>query len=122
MMRHKDSETGKVSFKVGQLRNKFKKCVKDCKHASMTIKTSSGIKRFQESKGYGTWFSNLLPLVKSRDSCRPDMAVEPSSQNLPCASTSSTEACSDASGETQDQEESYDQYIPVKKEELPKRI
>ena len=31
---------------IPQLRNKFKKCVSECKKAALTIKTATGIKRF----------------------------------------------------------------------------
>ena len=44
----------------------------------MTIKTATGIEHFQNEKGYGKWFDLLFPLVKTQDSCQPDMAVEPS--------------------------------------------
>ena len=41
------------------------------------MKNASGIKRFQENRGLGDWFKALFPLVKSRDSCQPDQAIEP---------------------------------------------
>ena len=43
----------------------------------MTIKTATGVKRFQDEKNYGVWFDRLFELVKTRDSCRPDLATEP---------------------------------------------
>ena len=67
-----------VSFSVDQLRSKFKKCVGECKRVALTIKTATGIKRFLDDKGYGTWFDKLFAIVKSRDSCQPDQALEPS--------------------------------------------
>ena len=67
-----------INFTVSQLRTKFKKCVSDCKVAALTIKTATGIKRFQEDKGFGNWFNNLFSLVKTRDSCNPPQEVEPS--------------------------------------------
>ena len=67
-----------VPFTVQQLRSKFKKCVGICKQAAMTIKSASGIKRFQEDKGFGQWFNDLYSIVKTRDSCNPEMAIEPS--------------------------------------------
>ena len=67
-----------INFTVSQLRTKFKKCVSDCKVAALTIKTATGIKRFQEDKGFGNWFNNLFALAKTRDSCNPQQAVEPS--------------------------------------------
>ena len=65
-------------FSVAQMRNKFKICIGACKSICMTIKTASGINRFIEEKGYGKWFELLYPLVKTRDSCQPENAVEPS--------------------------------------------
>ena len=72
-----------ITFNIQQTRSKFKRCISDCKQAAMTVKTATGIRRFQDDKGLGKWFSLLFPLVKSRDSCQPDMAVEPSSTNDP---------------------------------------
>ncbi len=68
-----------IQFTVAQLRNKFKKCVSECKQAALTLKTATGIKRFQEERGFGKWFSALFGLIKSRDSCKPELALEPSS-------------------------------------------
>ena len=34
-----------ITFTVGQLRTKFRKCVSECKKAALTIKTATGIKR-----------------------------------------------------------------------------
>lgn len=68
-------------YSAPQLRTKFKKCVAECKKAAMTMKTASGIARFQEERGYGIWFSSLFALVKTRDSCQPDQAIEPSADN-----------------------------------------
>ena len=60
------------AFDVTQIRNKFKKCVAECKKAVLTIKTATGIKRFQEEKNFGEWFSQLYSFVKTRDSCTPE--------------------------------------------------
>ena len=54
------------------------KCVGDCKKVALTIKTATGIKKIQREKGYGAWFNQLFALIKTRDSCRPEMATEPS--------------------------------------------
>ena len=43
-----------VSFNVIQLRNKFKKLVSECKKAALLMKTATGIKRYQEERGYTT--------------------------------------------------------------------
>jgi hypothetical protein len=72
-----------ITFSVPQTRSKFKRCISDCKQAAMTIKTATGIQRFQDEKGYDKWFGLLFPLVKTHDSCQPNMAVEPSSINDP---------------------------------------
>ena len=71
-----------VEFTPIQLRTKFKKAVSECKRAVLTMKTTSGIKRFQDKKGYGPWFDQLLALVKTRDTCQPKQAIEPSSLDL----------------------------------------
>ena len=44
-----------------------------------TVKTATGIERFQNEKGYGSWFNQLYCLMKTRDSCQPWQAIEPSS-------------------------------------------
>ena len=69
-------------FTVAQIRIKFKACISACKKAAMTRKTASGIDNFINAKGYGSWFKKLYPYVESRDSCDPDMGVEPSFQIL----------------------------------------
>jgi len=74
------SRNENVSFTVPQLRSKFKKLVAECKRVALTTKTSTGVKRFQDDKGYSTWFNQLFEVVKTRDSCRPELAVEPSSR------------------------------------------
>lgn len=66
---------------VTKTKNRFKKCAAECKKAAITIKTATGIKRFQEEKIFGEWFSQLYSLVKNRDSCTPEMAPEPSCSN-----------------------------------------
>ncbi|XP_068694637.1 uncharacterized protein [Montipora foliosa] len=78
----------KLSFTVNQLRTKFKKCISCCKQAALTVKTATGIKRFQEDRGYGKWFNALFEVVKTRDSCQPELALEPSSSGT-CSSNKS---------------------------------
>lgn len=68
-----------LAFNINQVRTKFKKCISICKQAALTIKTSTGIKRFQEERELGEWFNQLFPVVRTRDSCQPEHAVEPSS-------------------------------------------
>ena len=67
---------------LAQTRNKFKKMMSTCKTALMTVKTASGIKRFQDQKELGQWFNRLLQLMKSRASCQPRQAIEPGSTQL----------------------------------------
>ena len=87
-----------LSFTVDQLRSKFKKCVSECKRAALTIKTGTGIKRFQEDKSYGSWFQKLNEVVKTRDSCQPDQAIETRAMSsiptVPSEDTSESEASS----------------------------
>ena len=78
---HCEEREEEFSFTIGQLRSKFKKCVAECKKAALTIKTATGIKRFQDDKGYGAWFNQLFSLVRTRDSCQPELAVEPPAKN-----------------------------------------
>ena len=74
--RHED---GSFPSSVDQFGNKFKKCVSECKRMAFTVKTSTGVKRVQDEKQLGAWFNQLFPLVQTRHSCNPDMAVESSS-------------------------------------------
>ena len=64
-------------YSLNSIRNKFKKCVSLCRNALMKIKTESGIQRFQEDRGYGSWFGKLLPVVSSMPNSQPDQAIEP---------------------------------------------
>ena len=82
-----------VNFTIIQLRNKFKKVVVECKKAAALImKTASGIRRFQDERNYGPWFNQLFELVKTRDSCQPEQAIEPGelSTNVSSQSASSS--------------------------------
>lgn len=72
-----DERGGKFNFDEVQTRNKFKKLVGDCKRVALTEKTATGINRFQDEKGYGKWFKTLFDLIKTRQSCRPEVAQEP---------------------------------------------
>jgi len=69
-------------FNVPQTRQKLKHCINICRNAVMKVKTSSGIRRFQEDKELGTWFGKLLPIISSMDNCQPQQAIEPGSQTL----------------------------------------
>lgn len=108
-----------MKFSVNQLRTKFKKCVSDCKQAALTIRTATGIKRFQEDRGLGNWFKPLFAVVQTRDSCQPDQAIEPSSLEQ---STSSEKCCKSADSDKSFQdhlENNKDSegglFIPIKK-------
>ena len=68
----------KFTMTVNQIRTKFKKCISQCKQAALTQKTATGIKRYQEDRGFGKWFNALFDVVKTRDSCQPEHALEPS--------------------------------------------
>ena len=84
-----------VPFTFVQLCTKFKKAVGDCKKVILTVKTGTGIKKIEEERGYGKWFSNLISYVKTHsESCNPELSVEPSA----CSSSSSTPCGSDSSG------------------------
>ena len=96
-----------ASFTVQQIRTKFKRCIGECKQAAMKIKNATGIECFQDEKGFGKWFNMLFPLVKTRDSCQPDLAVEPSSLN-------------DLS-EEEEVARTLEDFVPVKKIKLPKK-
>eukprot|EP00795_Rhopilema_esculentum_P017814 gene17814-9502_t len=65
-----------VVFDAKQLRTRFKRAVCECKKVAITMKTATGIKRFQEEKGHGAWFDQLFSLVKTRGSCQPEQAIE----------------------------------------------
>ena len=43
----------------------------------MKVKTSSGIKHFQEHRKLEGWFGKLLPIINSMDYCQPQQAIEP---------------------------------------------
>lgn len=70
----------------------MKKCISDWKKAALTIKTASGIKKFHNEKGYGGWFNQLFALVKTRDSCQPEKAIEPSPSSIESPSKESQDA------------------------------
>eukprot|EP00112_Aurelia_sp_Birch-Aquarium-sp1_P026107 Seg9047.2 transcript_id=Seg9047.2/GoldUCD/mRNA.D3Y31 product="hypothetical protein" protein_id=Seg9047.2/GoldUCD/D3Y31 len=63
------------------------------------MKTATGIKRLQDEKGYGPWFDQLFALVKIRDSCQPEQAIEPSivdsEKDMTSSSSASTSTISD---------------------------
>ena len=114
---------GSFPFSVYQLRNKFKKCISECKKIALTVKTSTGVKRVQDEKQLGSWFNQLFPLVQTRDSCNPDMAIE-SSSSLQLSDGEAVKRGSD--NRTPTDEQSSDgidkgddcdkkQFVPIKK-------
>lgn len=104
-----------VPFTAVQLRTKFKKLVAECKKAALTIKTATGIKRFQDEKGFGQWFNQLFALVKTRDSCQPDQAIEPG------ASTSSSNVELDESMSTSQEGSDPKLSVPVKGKSIKRK-
>ena len=107
-----------VVFTVEQVRNKLKKLISECKKVALTIKTATGVDRFQEKKNYGPWFPVLFALVKTRDSCQPERAVEPtcgSSEGVNEQSRASP-ASVEGSEESMDNGSSDDRklFVPVK--------
>ena len=110
-MKKRAGERGtQFTFNVSQMRTKFKKLVSDCKTAAMTIKTATGIKRFQEEQGYGRWFQALYSLVKTRDSCQPEQAHEPSATNPPPDKTEDSQASTSSNTDSS----SPHLFVPVK--------
>lgn len=103
---------------IAQLRTKFKKCVSQCKQAALTQKTATGIKRYQEDHGLGKWFNALFAVVKTRDSCQPERAVESSSSSSPCTPGSSHDG--NVSGNGRDEEAMYVPKRSAKKRKFAK--
>ncbi len=86
---------------ITQMRNKFKKLVSECKKANMIFKTATGISNYKDEKNYSKWFDMLFPLIKSRESCQPEQAMEPSAG----PSTSDKESGINVLDEDQDESE-----------------
>ena len=103
-----------LTFSVTQLRTKFKKCVSVCKQAAMTIKTATGIERFQEEQELGEWFNQLFPIIRTRDSCQPEHAVEPSSSEGVERSTNDNASLSPGPDDETDSSTSTNMFIPIK--------
>lgn len=103
-------------FTLPQMRTKFKWCISTCKKVALTIETASGIKRFVEDKGFGKWFDALFPLIKSRDSCQPEQAIEPSTStsSSPCSTPSELEE-DEEKIEDKTEGETRAMFVPIKK-------
>ena len=97
MQKRSTARNESVPFTVVQLRTKFKKLIGECKKAALTIKNAIGIKRFQDNKGYGDWFNPLFNLVKTRDACQPEQAIEASASGT--ITSTNTDDTSSASQE-----------------------
>ena len=83
-LKKRASARGKeLKFSVKQLRTKFKKCVGDCKQAALTIRTATGIKRFQEDRGLGNWFKPLFAVVQTRDEAYTKLLVHLNGVGIP---------------------------------------
>ena len=104
-----------VPFSAVQLRTKFKKSVSECKKVALTVKTATGIKRLQEEKGYGAWFNQLYALVKTRDSCQPWQAIEPSALDEPVSESSKNRPTSTSTKTNNTEcEKEKEFFVPVK--------
>ena len=103
------------NFSVNQLRSKFKKLVGECKKVALTVKTASGIENFIRDRGYGTTFNNLYSLVKTRDSCNPDKAVEPSASLTAKGSGDESEVLDVNTDSSTSGEKEQKKFVPVRK-------
>lgn len=103
-----------VLFSIPQVRSKFKKLISECKHVALTIRTATGIKRFQEGKGYSAWFNKLFEVVKTRDSCSPELAVEPSSTSLKAKNVENTETTESEGTVDEHKDSPVRDFVPVK--------
>ena len=67
-LKERCSERGeKFPFNVTKTPQKFKRCINICRDAVMKVKTSSGMKHFQQDKELEIWFGKLLPIISSMD-------------------------------------------------------
>ena len=79
----------KFPYDVNQTRQKLRRCVQACRPAALKTKTTSGTKRFQESKDCGHWFNKLMQYISTMDSCQREQVIEPSAtaSDLECSSS-----------------------------------
>ena len=80
-------------FSIVQTRTKFEACIPACKKTSMTRKCGSGIANSMEQQP--PLFTKRYPFVEFRDSCNPEMALEPSFADESCVGDSEKSSCSD---------------------------
>lgn len=64
-------------YDVAQTRFNFKRCISLCQKAALTIKTASGITRYQEEKDFGPRCEKLFQVVCTMDQCQPEQSIEP---------------------------------------------
>ena len=81
----------------------------------MTVKTASGIENFIRDRGYGMTFNNLYSLVKTRDSCNPDKAVEPSTSLTAKGSGDESEVLDLNTDSSTSGEKVQKKFVPVRK-------
>ena len=89
-----------VTYSAIKIRDKFKKMVAKCKELCMKQLQGTGLTRFMDKQG--PWFKTLYEWVKTRDSCQPEQAIEPSANmilnpNASCSSGSSASSAADVS-------------------------
>ena len=88
-----------------------------CREAALKVKTTSGIKRFQDEKEYGSWFQKLLPIISSTDSCQPEQAIEPGHENLEDDDSngdeSSTSTLNQPTSSTGNQPKKRNLFVPI---------
>ena len=107
-LKERCSKKGKdFPFYVAQTRQKLKRCINICRDVVMKVKTSSGIKRFQEDKELESWFGKLLPIISSMDNFQPQQAIEPGRK---APETYSEEADPEESHDDHDCEEHCEKY------------
>lgn len=95
-----------------------------CKKVCLTMKTASGIATFIEEKEYGKWFDLLFPLVKTRDSCKPENACEPSAcgrkvAGNDCGGSSDVIDEDDERSSTSSNDTDNNGNLPVKNKSIP---
>ena len=82
-LKERCSERGEqFPFNVQQTRQKFKRCNNICRDAAMKIKTSSGIKHFQQDKERESWFGKLLAILSSMAFVNPNRLLNQEEKHL----------------------------------------
>ena len=72
-----------ITYDVDQVRAKFKSCLQIVNRAIKTVKTSTGLARFQDEKGYSRWFEMLIPILTEKIENKAGLNVEPDSETTP---------------------------------------